>query len=134
MVGTCRFPVTADAVFILPLASRLGAQRDRVDRHKSLGPDAPQAEAHSALTHLSISGNACDMERQPRFVMVDPATDQVLWACSGATAEGRCPVADTPPYVCQGLRLVAAGGTRKDGFSFTVDTTVPGRCPAAEIS
>ena len=73
------------------------------------------------------------MKTERTFVMVDPATDQVLWVCSGATAEGNCPHAETPPYVCQGLRLTATHGTRRDGTSFTVDKTVPGRCPAAWI-
>jgi hypothetical protein len=69
-----------------------------------------------------------------RYVMVDPATDQVLWVCSGATAEGRCPVAEKPPYVCEGLRLVAAGGTRHDGQSKVVEHAVAGRCPALELA
>ena len=73
------------------------------------------------------------MKAGRRFVMVDPATDQVLWVCSGPTAEGHCPVAEAPPYVCQGLRLVAASGTRHDGTSLNVDKTVAGHCPAAEI-
>lgn len=74
------------------------------------------------------------MEKERRFVMVDPATDQVLWVCSGPNGEGRCPVAEAPLYVCQGLRLVAASGTRHDGISVSVDKTVAGHCPAAEIA
>ncbi len=74
------------------------------------------------------------MEPGRTFVMTDPATDQVLWVCSGAAPDGRCPHAEKPPYVCQGLRLVAARGTGHDGLSFTVDETVPGRCPAAWIN
>jgi len=31
--------------------------------------------------------------------MTDPATDQVLWVCAGAAADGRCPLAEKPPYV-----------------------------------
>jgi hypothetical protein len=67
------------------------------------------------------------------FVMTDPVTDQVLWVCSGAAPDGSCPHADKPPYVCQGLRVVATHGTARDGSSFTVDKMVPGRCPAAWI-
>jgi hypothetical protein len=71
------------------------------------------------------------MKEEATFVMADPATDQVLWACSGPTAEGRCAIAERPPYVCQGLRLVAAHYTGRDGSSFVVDRITPGRCPAA---
>ncbi len=71
------------------------------------------------------------MEPDRLFVMLDPATDQVLWACSGPTPEGDSPIAGEPPYMCQGLRLVAARGTAHDGLSFAVDTAVRGRCPAA---
>jgi hypothetical protein len=67
------------------------------------------------------------------FVMTDPATDQVLWVCSGATPDGRCPQAEKPPYVCQGLRVVATHGTRRDGTSFIVGEMAPGHCPAAWI-
>ena len=74
------------------------------------------------------------MDAERRFVMVDPVTDQVLWVCSGATPEGRCPFADTPPDVCQGLRLVAASGTHHDSSSVLVEKTVPGRFPALEIA
>jgi hypothetical protein len=74
------------------------------------------------------------MESGRTFVLTDPATDQVLWACSGAAADGRCPHAEKPPYVCQGLRVVAARRTGHDGLAFTVDETVPGRCPAAWIN
>lgn len=73
------------------------------------------------------------MEAQRTFVMTDPVTDQVLWVCSGAAADGRCPLADQPPYVCQGLRVVATHGTGHDGAAFTVDETVPGCCPAAWV-
>lgn len=65
--------------------------------------------------------------------MTDPVTDQVLWACSGAAPDGRCPHAETPPYVCQGLRVVATQGTGHDGTSFIVGETAPGLCPAAWI-
>ena len=73
------------------------------------------------------------MQAKGTFVMTDPATDQVLWVCSGAAEDGRCPYADRPPYVCQGLRLTATNGTAHDGTSFTVDEMKPGRCPAAWI-
>ena len=73
------------------------------------------------------------MKPERTFVMTDPVTDQVLWACSGAATDGRCPHADKPPYVCQGLHVVATHGTSHDGTSFTVDETVPGRCPVAWI-
>lgn len=74
------------------------------------------------------------MEDQPRFVMVDPATDQVLWVCSGPTIEGQCPIAEKPPYVCQGLRLVAASGTAHDGWSVVVEKTAPTHCPALQLA
>jgi len=74
------------------------------------------------------------MESTRTFVMTDPVTDQVLWVCSGAAADGRCPLADLPPYVCQGLRVVATHGTGHDGTAFTVDEMVPGRCPVAWIN
>lgn len=73
------------------------------------------------------------MDKQPRFVAVDPVTDQVLWVCSGATAEGRCPVAEQPPYVCQGLRLVAAAGSDHVGESMLVEKPRPNHCPALDI-
>lgn len=72
-------------------------------------------------------------EKTPTFVAVDPATDQVLWVCSGPNAEGRCPVAEEPPYVCQGLKLVATHGTKRDGASFVVEHTVKGRCPVVGL-
>ena len=34
------------------------------------------------------------MKPERTFVMTDPVTDQVLWACSGAATDGRCPHAD----------------------------------------
>jgi hypothetical protein len=74
------------------------------------------------------------METEPRFVMVDPATDQVLFVCSGANAEGHCPIAEKPPYVCQGLRLVAASGTHHDGASMVVEHTAAGQCPARRLN
>lgn len=73
------------------------------------------------------------MEAERTLVMLDPATDQVLWLCSGAAADGSCPLATKPPYMCQGLRLVATHGTRCDGASFIVDNVISGRCPAAWI-
>lgn len=65
--------------------------------------------------------------------MTDPVTDEVLWVCSGADSDGHCPIAQKPPYVCQGLLLVATHGTRHDGASFIVDEMTPGRCPAVWI-
>ena len=47
--------------------------------------------------------------QEKQVVMLDPATDDVLSVCTGPTADGRCPVADEPPYVCAGLHLLAAG-------------------------
>jgi hypothetical protein len=79
------------------------------------------------------AADAGGMESTRTLVMTDPVTDQVLWVCSGAAEDGRCPHADRPPYVCQGLRVVATHGTRRDGASFTVDEMVPGWCPAAWI-
>jgi hypothetical protein len=73
------------------------------------------------------------MEAERTFAMTDPVTDQLLWVCSGAATDGRCPHADKPPYVCQGLRVVATHGTRHDGTSFIVGEMAPGRCPAASI-
>jgi hypothetical protein len=73
------------------------------------------------------------MEPERTFVMTDPVTDEVLWVCSGAAADGQCPHAVTPPYVCQGLRVVATHGTRHDGAWFIVSEMRPGRCPAAWI-
>ena len=73
------------------------------------------------------------MKPERTFVMTDPVTDEVLWVCSGADAAGRCPLAEKPPYVCQGLRVVATHGTQHDGTSFIVGEMAPGRCPAAWI-
>ena len=73
------------------------------------------------------------MEPDRLFVMLDPATDQVLSVCEGPTETGRCARAEAPPYVCQGLRLVGARGTPENSVSFTVNETVPGRCPLAWI-
>lgn len=71
------------------------------------------------------------MDQKPTFVAVDPATDQVLWVCSGANEQGQCPVAEDPPYVCEGLKLVATQGTKRDGASVVVEHTVKGHCPVA---
>jgi hypothetical protein len=73
------------------------------------------------------------MGPQPRFVAVDPVTDQVLWVCSGPTSAGRCEIAEEPPYVCQGLRLLAAAGTDHNGHSMVVEQPIAGRCPALDI-
>lgn len=69
------------------------------------------------------------MEKDRRFVMLDPATDQVLDECVGPTVDGRCPVADTPPYICAGLHLVGVGGETAHALSLTVTKMEPGRCP-----
>jgi hypothetical protein len=71
------------------------------------------------------------MNRGPSFLMLDPVTDQVLAECKGPTADGRCPVSDTPPYVCAGLRLIASEHGAGDGVTFTVTEMQPGRCPLA---
>jgi hypothetical protein len=73
------------------------------------------------------------MEPDRLLLMLDPTTDQIISECEGPTEEGRCPRADTPPYVCQGLRVVGAQGTAEYWLSFTVDKMVPGRCPLAWI-
>ena len=69
------------------------------------------------------------MESQRRFVMLDPATDDIISLCSGAADDGKCPLADAPPYLCQGLRLVGVRGASQQRSSLTVGVTVPGRCP-----
>jgi hypothetical protein len=73
------------------------------------------------------------MESQRRFVMLDPATDDVLSLCSGWADDGRCRLADAPPYLCEGLRLVGVGGASHRRSSRTVGETVPGRCPLASM-
>jgi hypothetical protein len=61
--------------------------------------------------------------------MLDPATDQVLDECDGPTVDGRCPVAESPPYICAGLHLVSVGEEAGLGVSLTVTRMEPGRCP-----
>jgi hypothetical protein len=73
------------------------------------------------------------MDHDLRFVMVDPATDQVLAECAGPDASGRCRLAEAPPYTCAGLRLVNLED-EADHASFIVSTMEAGRCPAAHIS
>jgi len=73
------------------------------------------------------------MEPDRLFVMLDPATDQIVSVCGGPTEDGRCPQADTPPYVCAGLHLVGAQGTPEQSVSLTVTEMLPGRCPLAFI-
>jgi hypothetical protein len=73
------------------------------------------------------------MDHDLRFVMVDPATDQVLAECAGPDASGRCRLADTPPYACAGLRLINLEDEAEQA-SFIVGTMEAGRCPAAHIS
>jgi hypothetical protein len=65
--------------------------------------------------------------------MLDPATDDILSVCTGPADDGKCPLADAPPHICQGLHLVGVRGTPEQGSSFTVVEMVPGRCPLAWI-
>ncbi len=71
------------------------------------------------------------MSIEGSFVMLDPATDEVLAECSGPTVDGRCPATDTPPYTCAGLHLVGTTGTDGQDVSLTVMSMTPGRCPLA---
>ncbi len=71
------------------------------------------------------------MKRDRSFVMIDPATDEVLAECAGPDADGRCPLSDRPPYVCAGLRLVTREPGAEDGATFLVTDMRPGRCPVA---
>jgi hypothetical protein len=71
------------------------------------------------------------MELNRVFVMTDPASDSVLSLCAGPTDDGKCPQADSPSYLCEGLHLVSAGGAGERSISFTVTETAPGRCPLA---
>lgn len=73
------------------------------------------------------------MKPEQRFVMLDPATDEVLSLCAGADEGGKCPVADTPPYLCQGLHLVGVDGTQERRINLTVEQMFPGRCPLAAV-
>jgi hypothetical protein len=86
-----------------------------------------------ALVSHTIAGDAADMESPRRFVMLDPATDAILSLCSGPADDGKCPLTDTPPYLCQGLHLVHAHGSLQQHNSFTVGEMVPGRCPLTSI-
>lgn len=61
--------------------------------------------------------------------MLDPATGQLLNECNGPTADGRCPVADRPPYICAGLRLIGVGGALSQEVWLTVVRMESGRCP-----
>jgi hypothetical protein len=61
-----------------------------------------------ALAAFRTLGNARQVEKNRRFVTLYPATDQVLDDCDGPTVTGRCPVADSPQYICAGLHLVGA--------------------------
>ena len=65
--------------------------------------------------------------------MFDPATDAILSLRAGPADDGKCPQADTPPYLCQGLALVGTRGTPLRHSSFTVGEMVPGRCPLSSI-
>jgi hypothetical protein len=70
------------------------------------------------------------MELKTAFVMVDPATDQVLCVCSGPTAVGSCPVAERPTICLPGT----PAGRHAEGAaisSYIIDHAEPGRCPAA---
>ncbi len=71
------------------------------------------------------------MSTERLFVMLDPATDEVLAECSGPTIDGRCPATDAPPYTCAGLHLVGTTGTDDEDVSLTVMSMTPGRCPLA---
>jgi cell division protein FtsI/penicillin-binding protein 2 len=71
------------------------------------------------------------MKADGSFVMLDPATDEILAECSGPSADGACPVSDTPPYLCAGLHLVGRSGADGKGVSLTVTSMQPGRCPLA---
>jgi hypothetical protein len=71
------------------------------------------------------------MKTDGSFVMLDPATDEILAECSGPSADGACPVSDTPPYLCAGLHLVGKSGADGKGVSLTVTSMQPGRCPLA---
>jgi hypothetical protein len=71
------------------------------------------------------------MDTDRPIVMLDPATDEVLAECSGPSTDGRCPVSDTPPYLCAGLRLVGTTGADEHSVSLTVTSMEPGRCPLA---
>ena len=71
------------------------------------------------------------MKRDRSFLMLDPATDEVLAECAGPDADGRCPVSDRPPYVCEGLRLVTRADGPENGATFIVTEMRPGRCPVA---
>ncbi len=73
------------------------------------------------------------MEQGHRFVMLDPATDQLLAECAGPDASGRCPQAETPPYTCAGLRIVGLD-EGSELPALTVTAMEPGRCPLAVIT
>ena len=74
------------------------------------------------------------MDSDRSYVMLDPVTDEVLAQCSGATADGRCPVSDSPPYLCAGLHLVGPMGSDGHEVSLTVTSMEPGRCPLAAVN
>lgn len=71
------------------------------------------------------------MSTDGSFVMLDPATDEVLADCSGPTDDGRCPASDAPPYTCAGLHLVGTTANDGHGVALTVTSMEPGRCPIA---
>ena len=70
--------------------------------------------------------------KEQQIVMLDPATDDVLSVCAGATPDGRCPVAGEPPYLCAGLHLVDAGTSGEERWLSGVKLE-PGRCPLADV-
>ena len=74
------------------------------------------------------------MDSDRSFVMLDPVTDEVLAGCGGPTVDGRCPVSDSPPYLCAGLHLVGPGGADGHDVSLTVTSMQPGRCPLAAVN
>lgn len=63
------------------------------------------------------------------FVMLDPATDEVLAECSGPTVAGGCPVSYATPYTCAGLHLVGTTESNGHRVSLTVTSMQPGQCP-----
>jgi hypothetical protein len=86
-----------------------------------------------ALATEIASAHPDDVEQERVFVMLDPATDDILSVCAGPSEDDKCPVADAPPYICQGLHLVGVRGAQAERVSFTVKEMIPGRCPLSVI-
>lgn len=91
----------------------------------------PRKSGPSAVALLISRPHARAMKAQ-QIVMLDPATDDVLSVCTGPAADGRCPVADEPPYVCAGLHLVDAATPGEERWLSGVELE-PGRCPLVEV-